>query len=107
MKSFRLLAVASAIFCLALPSLYSQTSEGRILGTVFDQTGAVIAGAKVTVTNTATNVSRQLTTTSAGDYVAPNLGPGPLYGGGGGWRIQESGERPVCSRSVTGNPHGS
>lgn len=76
MKSFRLLAVASAIFCLALPSLYSQTSEGRILGTVFDQTGAVIAGAKVTVTNTATNVSRQLTTTGAGEYVAPNLEPG-------------------------------
>jgi hypothetical protein len=76
MKSFRPLAVVFAIICFAASSLYSQTSEGRILGTVFDQTGAVLAGAKVTVRNAATNVSRQLLTTSAGEYVAPNLEAG-------------------------------
>jgi Carboxypeptidase regulatory-like domain/TonB dependent receptor len=56
--------------------LAAQTSEGRILGTVYDSSGAVIAGADITITNTSTNVSRHLTTTSAGEYVAPNLEPG-------------------------------
>jgi hypothetical protein len=64
MKAFRSFALVLAIVISAV-SLYSQTSEGRILGTVFDQSGAVIAGAKVTITNTATSVSRQLVTTSA------------------------------------------
>ncbi len=76
MKAFRLPALVFMIIAAALPSLYSQTSEGRILGTVFDQTGAVIAGAKVTITNPATNANRQLVTTAAGEYVAPNLEPG-------------------------------
>jgi hypothetical protein len=65
MKAFRLLALVFAVVISAVPLMYSQTSEGRILGTVFDQSGAVIAGAKVTVPNTATSVSRQLVTTSA------------------------------------------
>src|SRR4029077_12584421 len=54
-----------------------QSSEGRILGTITDQSGALVAGARITITNTSTNVSRQLTTTGAGEYVAPNLEPGP------------------------------
>jgi len=53
-----------------------QTYQGRILGTVTDASGAVIAGAKVAVTNTATGIARNLTTTAAGEYVAPNLEPG-------------------------------
>jgi len=77
MKATRSLAfVLTMVFSLA-GYLVAQTSEGRILGTVVDQSGAVIAGAKITVTNTATNVSRRLVTTSAGEYVAPNLDPGP------------------------------
>jgi outer membrane receptor protein involved in Fe transport len=54
----------------------AQTSEGRILGTVLDQSGAVVGSAKVTITNTATGTSRTITTTAAGDYAAPNLEPG-------------------------------
>ena len=77
MKALRLLAFVFAIFTASVLSLNSQTSEGRILGTVFDQTGAVVPGAKVTITNVATHVNRQVVTTSAGDYVAPNLDPGP------------------------------
>jgi hypothetical protein len=57
MKAFRSFALVLAIVISAV-SLYSQTSEGRILGTVFDQSGAVVAGAKVAITNTATSVSR-------------------------------------------------
>ncbi len=67
----------SVLVLLAAGFVAAQTSEARILGTVYDSTGAVIVGAKITITNTATGVSRQLTTTSAGEYVAPNLEPGP------------------------------
>ncbi len=54
----------------------AQGSFGTITGTVTDSTGAVVVGAKVTVTNTQTGVSRALTTDAAGRYNAPNLTPG-------------------------------
>src|SRR5580704_9391888 len=62
-------------FLLGLP-LFSQVNTGRILGTVTDQTGGVIAGAMVTVTNSQTGVVRNLVTDDAGEYNAPNLIPG-------------------------------
>jgi Carboxypeptidase regulatory-like domain len=60
-------------------SLFAQTSQGRILGTVTDKSGAIVAGASVTVTNTDTQVSRELVTAKSGDYVAPNLEPGTYF----------------------------
>src|ERR1035437_3214811 len=77
MKASRVLLLIFALMSVAADRLMAQTSEGRILGTVYDQTGAVIAAAKITVTNTATNLSRHLVTTSAGEYLAPNMEPGP------------------------------
>lgn len=56
--------------------LCAQTYQGRILGTVTDASGAVVVGAKVSVSNTSTNVSRVLITNRAGEYVAPDLDPG-------------------------------
>ncbi len=77
MKSFRsgvvLVLAIVALSCLVV----AQTYQGRILGSVTDTSGALVSGAKVTITNTATGISRTLTTTSAGDYNAPNLEPGP------------------------------
>jgi len=70
--AFTLLATLICVF-----SLNAQTSQGRILGTVTDSSGAVVVSAKVMVTNTATGVSRFLQTNSAGEYVAPSLDPGP------------------------------
>jgi hypothetical protein len=73
----RLTEVVSAIVALCvLPSfLLAQVNQARLLGTVTDQSGGVIAGATVTVTDVQKNVSRTLTTDSAGEYVAPNLDP--------------------------------
>ena len=63
--------------CLLLSgSLFAQVNTGRILGTITDQSGGVIADAIVTVTNTATGVARTLTADQAGAYNAPNLNPG-------------------------------
>ena len=58
----------------ALP-LSAQTF-GEITGSVTDSSGAVIAGAKVTVTNAATNVSREVETNASGNYTVPFLNPG-------------------------------
>lgn len=60
----------------AATGLNAQTSQGRILGTVTDPSGAVVSNAKVTITNTATGVSRSLETNSVGEYAAPSLDPG-------------------------------
>jgi hypothetical protein len=56
--------------------LFSQGNAGRILGSVTDQTGGVLAGATVTVTDTQRGVTRMLTTDESGAYNAPNLLPG-------------------------------
>ena len=77
MKAARLQATLLVFVAFTSCLVYSQSSEGRILGTVSDQSGAVIAGAKVTVTSVTRNVTRQLLTTASGEYVAPNLEPGP------------------------------
>jgi len=67
-------AIVAVLVC--APVLFSQVNTGRILGTVTDQTGGVIAGALVTVTNTGTGVARALTTNQSGEYAAPDLTPG-------------------------------
>src|SRR5581483_8409572 len=55
---------------------YAQTIKATIFGTVTDPTGAVVPGAKVTITATGTNTSREVTTGSDGTYVVPLLLPG-------------------------------
>src|ERR1700687_280007 len=55
---------------------FSQANTGRILGAASDQTGRVIVGATVTVTDTQRGFSRTLTTDNAGEYVASSLIPG-------------------------------
>jgi hypothetical protein len=54
----------------------AQSSQGRILGTVVDSTGAVVSDAKVTITNTATGIKRTVGLTSGGEYAVSNLDPG-------------------------------
>ena len=70
-----LLTALFGIFLISL-SAFSQGNQGTIQGGIFDQTGGAIAGAMVTVTDTARGVSRTLTTDDAGQYVAASLNPG-------------------------------
>jgi hypothetical protein len=80
MLSSRIKVVMKAIgatvllLCASVP-LFSQGSEGRISGTVTDQSGAAIPMAKVTIVDVQRNVSRVVTTDAAGAYAAPNLIP--------------------------------
>src|SRR5258707_432179 len=61
---------------LSLPAL-PQASNSTVRGAVVDSQSAVIPGAKVTLVNTATNVSRESLTNGAGLYVFPGVTPGP------------------------------
>src|SRR5579859_7114011 len=72
---FRMLAVTLGVVLLCVPA-FSQGNAGRIMGTVTDQSGGVVAGATVTVIDTARGVTRTLTSDDAGEYNAPNLTPG-------------------------------
>jgi hypothetical protein len=62
--------------CLASALTFAQSSTATITGLVTDPSGAVIAGAKVTATNTATGVPHSVNTTSSGSYTLPNLPAG-------------------------------
>src|SRR5258705_1528195 len=74
-KAGQLLGGTMGVVLLCLP-LFSKGSSGRILGTVTDQTGSVISGATVTVTDTERGVTKTLVSNDAGEYNAPNLQPG-------------------------------
>src|ERR1700680_4859087 len=69
------LSATLGVLLICVP-LFSQGNFGTILGTITDQSGGVVAGATVTVTDTQRNTSRNLTTNDAGEYVAPTLLPG-------------------------------
>jgi hypothetical protein len=64
-----------AIFC-ACPA-GAQLDRGGIIGTITDLAGARVLGAKVTVTNNATNTDQVVQTNGEGDYSANNLQIGP------------------------------
>ena len=62
MRMHRLIWVQKFIFCvliavLAAPTAWPQASTGSVNGTVRDQTGAVIPGASVTLTQSATTAA--------------------------------------------------
>lgn len=65
------------LFLSACP-LFGQTATGTLEGVVSDPSGAVIAGAAITITSQQTNVSVGLETNSVGAFVRPFLLPG-LY----------------------------
>jgi hypothetical protein len=56
--------------------MFSQSTTGRILGTVSDQSGASVAEAAVLVTDVQRGTTRAVASDASGDYVAPDLQPG-------------------------------
>jgi hypothetical protein len=72
-----LLILIAVISILSIPFGYSQVTSGTILGTVTDPKGAVVVGAKVVITNTATSVKSVTTTNADGNYEVPYLISGP------------------------------
>ena len=77
-KAYRAVLWCAAVLCLflLLPSHAGAQALSGINGTVTDSSGAAVAGAKVTVTNVDTRVSKSMATTSAGTYYLTDLIPG-------------------------------
>jgi Carboxypeptidase regulatory-like domain len=70
----------SAVFVFLFAGLCSSAlfgqATGSFSGTVSDNSGAVVSGAKVTVTAQATNISREATSDDTGHFLVPLLGVG-------------------------------
>jgi hypothetical protein len=73
-----LLAVALSFLFFTVPVVVhaQQVSSGTVTGTITDPSGAVIAGADVTLTDTTTRAPRKLVTNADGRYVFVNVPPG-------------------------------
>ncbi|HEY8997857.1 MAG TPA: carboxypeptidase-like regulatory domain-containing protein, partial [Edaphobacter sp.] len=73
-RSMRFAAVLVLALCCGLAQ--AQFDNGSITGTLRDASGAVVAGATVTIRNVATGVTNVLTTNQDGTYQALALIPG-------------------------------
>ena len=77
-KLTRSIVVLLACTLFALFAVAQSTTDGAIGGTVFDQTQALVPGAKITVVNTGTNFEISVTSDEFGKFRAMRLQPG-LY----------------------------
>ena len=76
LKSVAITFVFLAVFFLAAPAWTQTANTGLVLGTVTDPAGAVVPDAKVQLNNIDTNETKEMTTTSAGQYTFPGVAPG-------------------------------
>jgi hypothetical protein len=75
-RCFSRLLLALLLSCLACEVVWAQATA-QINGTVKDQSGAVLPGVEITVTQTETGIARSAITDETGSYVLPNLPVGP------------------------------
>ena len=73
-RRFRWIGFAIATLMM-FPALnaFAQYENGSILGTIRDSAGKTVAGADISVVNTATGISTQVKTNGSGDYDVPQL----------------------------------
>ena len=76
MKNLRWIGALCALLLAVAISSYGQAVNATLLGTVTDASGAVIASAKVTVTETNTGVSHSGQANESGNYTFADLPPG-------------------------------
>ncbi len=72
----RLIILSLLLISVHLPVFSQQAANSTLTGTVIDQMGAVVAGTKITATQTATGVKRDAVSNDNGLYVFSNMTPG-------------------------------
>jgi hypothetical protein len=77
-------------------SVVGQAVNGNILGTITDSSGAMVSGARVTITEVNENVSRTATTNDSGFYSFPDVPPGVYK-----VRVEKPGFKTVVQNDVT------
>jgi len=77
-RSVKFALVLLLVVCVAsaLPAWAQSSSTGSVVGVVTDQTGAVVEGVEVTLTDVSTNTPRTTTTNANGRYLYVNVNPG-------------------------------
>jgi hypothetical protein len=73
---FKPISLAVLLTCVFAATAFGQTTTGAISGTITDPTGAVVAGATITVTNPATGAERSVESNEQGAFEVPTLPPG-------------------------------
>jgi len=76
MVRLRIGAVLTVVSLLTAPALRAQQGTSEISGKVTDEQGAVLPGVAILVTNEATGVFREITSSPEGTYYASQLVPG-------------------------------
>lgn len=90
----RLLGVAALTLALPSPGR-AQSTHGAVVGTLSDESGAVMAGVSITVANMGTNIARTVTTNQAGYYEVTALVPGTYRVG-----AELAGFKPVTREGI-------
>ena len=75
----KVISATLVLFSLLSINAFSQGGNAQLGGIVTDQTGALIPGVTITVTNTETSVVSRTVTNESGAYNFPSLQPGPAY----------------------------
>lgn len=76
MVRLRIGAALTVVALLAGPTLHAQQGTSEISGKVTDEQGGILPGASVLITNEATGVFREVTTSGEGTFFASQLVPG-------------------------------
>jgi hypothetical protein len=92
--------IAVGVFLLllfmAVPVRAQTANTAVVLGTAVDAKGGVVPGAKVDLTNSATNETKTVSTNDAGQYVFPNVSPGTYS-----LKVNKAGFRTVAFTNIT------
>jgi hypothetical protein len=76
-RQYRFFSILLAgLFFMGAPLVHAQYEDGSLVGTIRDSSGAVVSGAAVSVTNTATGIVERVTTSGDGNYEFPALRTG-------------------------------
>ncbi|MCZ6769598.1 MAG: carboxypeptidase regulatory-like domain-containing protein [Acidobacteria bacterium] len=75
-KLFSLIALFFLVFCSQIVSVFPQETTAIISGVVTDETGGLIPGVSIEVTNLDTGITRMTTTGDEGRYQVPTLSVG-------------------------------
>jgi hypothetical protein len=77
LAAIALLSALLLLIALSGLNLFAQTSAtGGIVGTISDQSGAVVPDANVSITDKTTNTTSKTTTNGSGHYIFSNVSPG-------------------------------
>src|SRR5260370_17611408 len=78
-KTLRLLLLPAAVFCFHALRLFGQATDGNLVGTVRDDSGAAVPEAQVIITNRTTNLETTTRSNGGAHYRSNTIPPAPYH----------------------------